>query len=61
MRETSHRLFMIYGLSDWQDGSVVNGNKETVCGAGFGRKIRGSVLDGMPVRHLNGDVKEQLD
>lgn len=61
MRETSHRLLMIYGLSSWQDGSVVNGNEETVCGAGFGMKRRGSVLDGMPVRHLSGDVKEQLD
>lgn len=30
MRDTSHRLLMIYGLSDWQDGSVVNGNEETV-------------------------------
>lgn len=48
---------MIYGLSHCQDGSSINRNGKTVGGESFGRKIRGSVLDMMPIRYLNGDVR----
>lgn len=52
---------MIYSLSNWQDGSSINRNGETVGGKGFGRKIKGSVLDVMPMRYPNGDITQQLD
>lgn len=48
-------------LSHCQDGSSFNRNGETVGGKSFGRKIRGSVLDMMPIRYPIRDVKKQLD
>lgn len=50
---------MIYGLSNWQDGSSIN--RKIVGGEGFGRQRRGSVLDVMPITYSNGDVIKQLD
>lgn len=46
-----------YVLSHGQDGSSINRNGETVGTENFGRKIRGSELDMMPIRYPNGDVR----
>ena len=60
MRETSHRLLVIYGLNNWLAESAINRNGETVGRPGFGRKTRGSVLDVMPIRYPSGDVRWQV-
>lgn len=41
--------------------SLLMGVEKTVGRAGFGRKIRGSVLVGMLVIYPSGDVRQQLD
>lgn len=57
----SYRFLMIYGLiTDWMDSLLMRVGK-TVGRAGFGRKIRGPVLVGMPIIYPSGDVRQQLD